>query len=134
MDYVNTSMTTIGVLETSLLESYTSVVGNNYTNDNALYTELKLKTLNRAQALNSEAIRIGEALTDEEIKEVHDLYVSYSAEFLEALNLLKSAIEQKDLTISAQATEKLNSANTFAQEYQARLQSLAEEYEVELNR
>jgi len=129
-EYINTTSVSLKEQEQNMLASYSSVIGMNYTDDNTLCMELVTNTIPMATSLKSSAEAISETITVEELAEVHNLYVSYVSEFLDALNLLITAVDEQDKTISAQANEKLNNANVMASEFRTGLQSLAEEYEI----
>ncbi|MBQ8799004.1 MAG: hypothetical protein IJZ55_05505 [Lachnospiraceae bacterium] len=129
-EYINTTSVYLMEQEQKMIESYSSVIGANFTDDSTLCMEFALNTIPMAENLKSAAEGISETITAEELLEVHNIYVSYISEFSEALNLFLTAVDEQDKTISAQANEKLSNANVLAAEFRTGLQRLAEKYEI----
>ncbi len=130
-NYTDTVSPVLMEQEQKMLASFSSVVGANYTDDSTLCLELVQNTIPMATNLKSTAEGITETITEEELSEVHALYISYVAEFEEALRMLLTAVDEQDETISAAANEKLNNADRIAKEYRTRLQELKKIYKLE---
>ncbi len=132
LQYINDDAVEMGEIETKLLESYRSVTGENYTNDNEMYEVLTEDTIDLARELNDKAVELAFNIEDDEILEVHRLYMDYSNKVLNVIVIMISALENKDSTQIAEANEKLNEANNLALDYQRELDSLAKKYNVEV--
>ena len=131
LDYINNDVAELGTIEEELLASYESVSGENYTDDLEMYTEFTSNTSDLARNLNEKAVEIAEEITDEEILEVHRLYMNYSNKFMSVINLMISALENQDITLAVEANEKLNEANNYALDFRKALSRLAEKRDVE---
>lgn len=129
--YVDTTSVSLKEQEQKVLESYSSVIGENYKDDTTLCLELVTNTIPMATRLQSAAEAITETITEEELLEVHELYVSYATEFVDALRLLLKAVDEQDESVTREANEKLGNADGFAKEFRAGLQELKEKYKLE---
>lgn len=132
LQYINNDVIEMGEIETKLIESYGSVTGENYINDNEMYEEFTEDTINLARELNDKAVELAFNIEDDEILEVHRLYMDYSNKFLNVIVIMISALENQDSTQIAEANEKLNEANNLALDYKKELNSLAKKYNVEI--
>lgn len=117
--------------ENAVLESYGSVSGANYTDDNAMYTEVSQHTIPLCQELNEKVLAI--APSDAEIAEAHEIYRDYITKHLNAYTMLTSALSSQDAAQASEANDLINEANDLAVRYQQALRSLAEERDVPLN-
>lgn len=130
-NYIDTASLTLGTLEKQMLESYTSVIGENYTDDSTMCMEFVLNTIPMATNLKTTADGITESITNEDVLKVHNIYLNYVSEFEGALRLLLTAVDEQDQTIAAEANAMLNNANTYSVEFREALQELQEEYNLE---
>ncbi len=129
--YIDTASATFGVQEKLMLESYTSVIGANYTDDSTMCLEFVTNTIPLATSLQTTVEGITESITNEDVLRVHNIYLSYVSEFVDALRLLLTAVDEQDQTIAAEANAMLNNANTYTEEFRAGLQELKEKYDLE---
>lgn len=132
LKYINEDTAEMGEIESELLESYGSVTGDNYSSDIETYTEFNNNTITLARELSDEAVDISFSITDDEILEVHRIYMDYSNKFLSAVGIMISAIENQDTAQISEANEKLNEANNLALDYKRELQNLAKKYNIEI--
>lgn len=133
INYINgDAFKEIGKLEKEMQDSYNSVSGDNYKSDEKMYKEIKDNTSVLARDLNAKALKLSEDLEDEKIVKVHKIYIDYTADFLSALNLMESALENQDVSKVSEANEKLNSSNQKGIDYRTELKKLAKEYDVEI--
>lgn len=132
LNYINNDVIELGNIENELLASYGSVTGDNYANDLVTYTEFTTNTLQLAQQLNNKAVSITNGIEDEEILEIHRLYMNYSSKMLNTITIMVSAIEKQDALLMSQANEELNEANNAVLDYKLALNELAEKYGVEI--
>ena len=131
--YVETSSVALMEQEQKMLASYSSVIGANYTDDDTLCMELVTNTIPMADGLVASAAAISETITNEDLLEVHGIYVSYATEFVGALRFLLKAVDEQDESYTRAANEKLGNADTFAKEFRTRLQELKKTYKLEDN-
>jgi len=130
-NYLDTASVSLKEQEQKMLDSYSSVIGANYTDDSTLCMELVTGTIPMATSLRSSAEVIADTITEEELLEVHQLYVSYATEFEEALRLLLKAVDEQDKTIRDAANAKLENADAYAKEFRTRLDELKKTYKLE---
>ena len=130
LNYINVDLAELSEMETAFTESYGSVTGDNYTNDYVLYEELTNITSTLARKLNDKAVELVETIEDEEILEVHKKYMKFASNNLNAINLILSAVENQDYSQVSLANEKLNEATTIGIDFRKELNSLAEKYNV----
>ena len=133
VDYINTDIQEAVDIEVEMLESYRSVTGENYTDDLTSYDEIVNNTIVLARELNDELTELSGEIEDEAILEVHKDYMAYASEYLSALGLMISALENQDYAQMSEANEKISNANMYSLEFQSGIKALAEEYGVELN-
>ena len=129
--YIDTASATFATQEQQMLESYTSVIGANYTDDSTMCLEFVTNTIPLGTSLQTTAEGITATITNEDVRKVHDLYLNYVSEFVGALRMLLTAVDEQDQTIAAEANVMLNNSNTYAEEFRAALQELKEKYNIE---
>ena len=129
--YIDTTSVPLMEQEQKMLESYTSVIGDNYTDDATMCMEFVTNTIPLATNLQATAEGITETITNEEVLEVHNIYLSYVSEFVGALRMLLTAVDEQDQAIAAEANAMLNNANTYTVEFRTALQELKEKYSLE---
>ena len=129
--YIDTTSVPLQAQEQKMLVSYSSVIGANYKDDSTLCLELVTNTIPMADGLVGSASLITETITNEELKEVHELYVSYATEFADALRLLLKAVDEQDKSYTRAANEKLSNADAYAKEFRAGLEELKKTYKLE---
>lgn len=129
-NYIDTASTTLGTMEQQMLISYTSVIGENYTDDSTMCLEFVTNTIPMGTNLQTTAEGVTETITNEEVLKVHNIYLKYVSEFVGALRMLLTAVDEKDQTIAAEANEMLNNANTYSVEFRTTIQELKEKYNI----
>ena len=127
--YIEVDMAELAKLEEKMIKSYESVTGENYASDYDTYVELSEITIVLARELNDEVLDLSYEINDDELLEVHRIYMNYCSKFLSALGMIITAIENQDYTQISEANEKLNEANNFALDYRRALDDLAEKYD-----
>ena len=130
-NYVETTSVALQEQEQTMLTSYASVIGVNFSDDETLCMELVVNTIPMASSLKSAAESVAETITDDDLAKVHASYVNYISEFEAALRLLLTAVDEQDKTISEEANVMINNANTYAKEFKTGLQALKEKYGIE---
>ena len=128
VNYTNQDLLTIAELERKALESYASVIGDNYTNDERLYDELNKNVvplysrfLNGLRNINPD---------EEEIRRVHGIYL-YGAELLlDGFKTLMFGIETNNKNIISQANEKIIKGREEVERWKSALIELYKKYGV----
>ncbi len=126
IDYVNNDVAALGVAEEAFLNSYASVTGDNYTDDETMYVELTENTIILARELSNLATDIAGEITDTEILEVHKIYMNASNKYLTAMGEIISALEAQDYEKISVANETLGEANNLMIDFAPALKTLAE--------
>ena len=129
--YIDTASATFATQEQLMLESYTSVIGTNYTDDATMCMEFVTNTIPLGTSLQTAAEGLTESITNEDVLKVHNLYLNYVSEFVGALRMLLTAVDEQDQTIAAEANAMLNNSNTYAEEFRTALKELKETYNIE---
>lgn len=130
LKYINEDLVELSDVETNFLESYGSVTGDNYTSDYDMYVEFSNNTTVLGRKLNEAAVKLAQNIDDEEILEVHKIYINSTSDYMNAVSLTLAAIETQDYAQVSLANEKLNNANNLALDFKKELNKLAEKYNV----
>lgn len=128
LDYINKDLVEIGEIESKMLESYNSVSGVNYTDDQTMYDELIEVTLPLCQELTEAVQNISP--DDTEIARVHNIYRKYVTKCLNAFAMMISALETQDVSQVVSANDLLTEGSDLALDFQEALQKLADERDV----
>ena len=134
LKYINEDLAVLSEMETKFLESYESVTGNNYINDYIMYEEFSRNTMVLSRDLNNKAIEIIKNIDDEEISELHRIYINLTSNYMNVVSLTLAALETQDFTNISLANEKLNNANNLALDFKEKLNVLAEKYNVDIEK
>ena len=132
LKYSNDIVSKLEPIEDAFNKSYKSVTGENYIDDETTYTEFTENTIVLARELSDKALDFANEINDEEIMEVHRIYINYASNQLNAINLMITAIENKDREMVSTANEKLNEANNYALDYKTKIKSLVKKYDLEI--
>lgn len=125
------SLSTAFQLDNQMQESYQSVAGTNYTDDETTYTEISERTLPLCQQLNEAVLAI--TPSDPEISQLHGIFRDYVTKYVNALSMLTSAIVDQDTSQLTQANDLINEASDLVVSYHQTLQTLASQRGVSLN-
>lgn len=128
-DYMTSN---IKPIEDEFYKSFTSVTGNNYSNDASTYNELTTKTAVLAQTLFDRTNEIFNEINDEEILKVHKLYVNFASTRLTAIKLMISAVENNNISLINSANEKMDEANNYNLDYKINIKSLEKKYSLDI--
>lgn len=104
-DYVNKDILPISELETRALARYASVVGKNYTSDEAVYDALKNDVIPLYERFLNDLKRIRP--TEKEVVRLHGLLVSGAENIYQGFRLKMVGIEQKDDSIIRAGNSKI---------------------------
>lgn len=128
IQYSNESMPTLFLEEDSIISTYDSVVGPNFTDDSTTYYTLIDDVIPRY----TDYIRDVEAVNIEtkELQEVHEIYIDGLKEQHTAFLTLAEAIELGDFAKVDQANAMLAESQRLIDEYQKEIDRLASEHDV----
>lgn len=127
IDYWNNDMQEMAELEEEALALYEEA--RTSPNDYTFYTMLDEQVLPKAK----EWAEAAEVITPEteEVKELHEHYITYTNEMYSAFTMMMAALEEQDYALVTQANEKIDAAKKAGREYTSALKSLMEEHDVE---
>lgn len=133
LDYVNgDARQEVIDLEKKAKDSYTSVSGDNYKDDQTMLDELSTNALDFTKQAVEKATAMEKDLKEESVKKVHALYVSSLKDLQSGIEQLTQALENSDSDQASKANETLGKANDESAKYQEELNKLAKELDVKL--
>lgn len=133
VDYVNgAAKKEVKELESKAKDSYASVTGDNYKDDETMLEELRTNTANLAKQTVDKATALGKTLEGEQLKKVHGMCVDSLKDFQSGVDQLIQAMESGDTDQLTQVNDLLDKANEKGTQYQKELEKLAEELGVEM--
>ena len=133
VDYVNgAAKKEVKELESKAKDSYASVTGDNYKDDETMLEELRTNTANLAKQTVDKATALGKTLEGEQLKKVHGMCVDSLKDFQSGVDQLIQALESGNSEQLNQINDTLDKANQEGTRYQEELKKLAEELGVEL--
>jgi hypothetical protein len=126
--YTNQGLLNIAELERKALENYASVIGENYTNDERLYEELK----NNVVPLYSRFVNGLRNINpdEEEIKRVHRIYLYGADLLLDGFKTMMLGIETNNKMVIEQANEKIIKGSEEVNRWKLALYELYKKYGV----
>ena len=133
VDYMNgNAKKEITELESKAKDSYASVTGDNYKDDETMLQELCTNTAVFAKQTVDKATALGETLEGEQLKKVHEICVNSLKDFQSVVEKLIQALESGNAERLNQINDTLDKANQEGTRYQEELKKLAEELGVEI--
>lgn len=129
LNYINEELPKIVDLESTVIEGYDNVSGNNYTNDEVMYLSIRDEILPASLRL----IEAAEDITPEtkEVKDIHEIYISAINTQNSAFTTILSALETQDYEKISIANEKLDDSRKKMRDYTSSITELAKEHNVE---
>lgn len=133
LDYVNgDARKEVAELEKKVKESYASVTGDNFQDDETTLQELSTNTVNSLKEAVDKATSLGTKLEGEKLKKVHELYVAALRDLQSGIDQFIEVLKSGDADKMTQVNETLAKANEEATNYLGELKKLAEELGVEV--
>lgn len=133
VDYMNgNAKKEVTELESKAKDSYASVTGDNYKDDETMLQELSTNTAELAKQTVDKATALGETLEGEQLKKVHEMCVNSLKDFQSGVDQLIKALEDGDAEQAAQVNDTMTKANEEGTQYQEELKKLADELGVEV--
>ena len=128
MRYVNNEVLPISELERRALASYASVVGKNYTSDEAVYEALKNDVIPLYKRFLAGLKRVQP--TEKEVRRLHGFLVSGAASMYEGFRLKMIGLEQKDESIIRAGNSKIEKGRVENVRWRKELVALSEKHKV----
>lgn len=133
LNYVNgDAKKEVSELESKAKDSYASVTGDNFKDDQTLLQELRTNTSDLAKQTVEKATALGETLEGEQLKKVHEICVTSLKDFQSGVDQLIQAVENEDDSHLSQINDLMSKANEEGTKYMEELKKLAEELDVEM--
>lgn len=133
LEYINgAARKEVSDLETKAKDSFSSVSGDNYKDDETMLKELETKTKDLAQQVIDKATALGEGLENEELKKVHEKYISSLKSFQSGVDKAIQALKDSDQALGEKANESIDKANEEGEAYLEELKKLAEKLDVKI--
>lgn len=128
--YMNEDVKKALEYEEIVTTTYDSITGDNYTNDYIVYTELQNTILPNSVKLiaSLESIECG----FDELRDVHELYLSAVNTQHQAFTTILSALETQDYLLVSEGNQLLTEARKYSRDYMSKLKKLCEDNNVEL--
>lgn len=119
-------------LEKKMKDSYASVTGENYKDDQTALQEFTSNTVDLAKQTLDKATALGGTIEGEELKKAHELYVACIKDFQSGLDQFVQALENGDSEQMTQVNETLGKANEENTQYMDAIKKLADDLGVEV--
>ena len=125
INYIDIASSELSDLENEVVDTYENA-RENYTDDYTLYTIVRDDVVPNSLKLIDEAEKI--TPKTEEVRQIHEMYISSINKQNAAFTMILSALENQDYMQLSQANEKLSEARTSARDFLNELEELASEY------
>jgi hypothetical protein len=126
--YINQGILRIAELEKRSLESYASVIGENYTTDERAYEELKDVVIPIYRRFLDELKNINPE--NEDIKRVHGIYIQGAESMYDGFKIKMLGIENKNDSLIVQGNEKIENGRKEIERWRLELIELYREHGV----
>lgn len=131
LNYINVELPKLVELESTVIEGYESVTGDNYTDDETLYNALQNEIIPSSLDLIDAAEEI--VPETEDVRVVHEIYLSAINKENSAFTTILSAIENQDYDKVSLANDKLTDARKELRDFNSNLDDLAEDNDIEMD-
>lgn len=130
--YLNSDLSTAHELEKKAVSAYEGVTGANFSNDQELYNTLINEVIPNYEKFLDELNSV--KIKNEALKEIHDIYIEGAQIQYEAFTIIIKALETQDQALITEANEKLEKGRTLIQDYVTKLEQLAQEHNVTIDK
>ncbi len=130
LNYLNNEIAPLAETETQIIDSYDSVVGENYTSDEELYRVLSEDVMPKYRDFSAKLEEIQPQT--QEVREVHELYITAVNKQYNAIVQMIAALENQDMNLIVEANEKLSEGRSDIRSFNNSLETLAAEHDVEI--
>ncbi|WP_238579046.1 hypothetical protein [Neobacillus niacini] len=132
LNYINEEMKSAQDLEDKAVSAYEGVAGANYTDDQTMYDALVNEVIPNYAELITELETV--SIETEELKKVHEIYLSGANLQFSAFEKIIKAIENQDSNMIAEANQLLEEGRLQIEDYNDKLDELAKEHNVEIEK
>lgn len=132
LNYVNKEMKEAAKLERTAVSAYEGVSGTNYQDDQTMYNVLNRDVIPNYNEFIKELDSV--KIETDEVREIHEIYVEGAEIQFNAFTIIKQAIEEQDADLIQKANDMLADARKHLREYQTKLNKLAKEHDVEIEK
>ena len=132
LNYVNKELKAAQELEDKAVSAYEGVAGVNYTDDPTMHDALVNEVIPTYTELIDELE--GASIESDELKEIHEIYLSGANLQLSAFEKIKEAIEKQDSSMIEEANQLLEEGRLQIEDYNKKLDELAKENNVEIEK
>ncbi|WP_026564644.1 hypothetical protein [Bacillus sp. UNC41MFS5] len=132
LNYVNKEMKEAAKLERTAVSAYEGVSGTNYQDDQTMYEVLNRDVIPNYNEFIKELDSV--KIETDEVREIHEIYVEGAEIQFNAFAIIKQAIEKQDADLIQKANDMLADARKHLREYQTKLNKLAKEHDVEIEK
>ena len=132
LNYVNKQLPKVADNESKAVESYESVSGDNFTDDETMYYTIQNDVIPVYRKFIDQLESISEELETEEVQKVHEKYIEAANVQNAAFMLILSGLENQDYNEMAEANEKLDKGRKLLREYKSDLKKICKENNVDL--
>ena len=129
LDFINGDIAKVSSFEVEAFQSFSSVSGENYINDELMYEELTSTTVPAYEKALEETEKLEAPFP--EMEPLLEQIKTASNAFYEALLLQKQALEEQDEEIMNQANEKLLEYSDLIGAYHEDMKALTNEYNID---
>ncbi len=132
LDYINKQLPKVADNESEAVELYESVSGDNYTDDERMYSVIKNDVVPIYKKFIDGLKSISSEIKTEEVQKVHQQYIEAASLQYDGFLLILFAIETQDPNQITKANEKLNKGTDLLDEYNSDLEKLCKKNNVDL--
>lgn len=129
LDFINEDIANVSSFEMEAFQSFSSVSGENYINDEMMYEELTTTTIPAYEKALEETEKLEAPFP--ELEPMLQQIKTASNAFYDALLLQKQALEEQDEEIMNQANEKLLEYSDLIGAYHEDMKTLTKEYNID---
>lgn len=126
--YINVETVELHKLDKIVVDSQSSVIGDNYQNDMITFEELKNTTLPASVNLVKKAGEI--RITNEDLRNVHNIFIKAVRTRHDGLSLQMAAITAQDVSKMVEANKYIAESIDLVKEYEQKLKELGKKYDV----
>jgi hypothetical protein len=132
LNYVNKELKNAQELEDKAVSAYEGVAGVNYTDDPTMHDALVNEVIPTYTDLIDELESVN--IESDELKEIHEIYLSGANLQLSAFEKIKEAIEKQSSSMIEEANQLLEEGRLKIEDYNKKLDELAKENNVEIEK
>lgn len=129
--YVNDGLSGLLDAESAAIEAFESVRGENYTDDEQLYSVLTQTVIPIYTKFVEDLEALAAKLKTEEVRKLHEKYIEGANMQNSALITLKIALEEGDSNKVLIANDKLTQGRKMVREWIAALDDLCDKYDIQ---